>query len=136
MFMLRSVPAICSGDKRSRSMWDTTRSARYPEELSLRSTNPAAGMYLLQGPRWPSSHHRHLDYVSTLNSQLSTDGRWRSVNQASDAAKTLALGLTELNGGALFNAEFFIKHRGSTVPDGSDVAAAPITWYRTRVFKK
>ncbi|MBU0901407.1 MAG: YegP family protein, partial [Gammaproteobacteria bacterium] len=33
-----------------------------------------------------------------------------------------ALGLTELNGGALFNTEFGIRHRGSTVPERSGVA--------------
>ncbi|TBU86331.1 hypothetical protein DNK44_23505 [Pseudomonas dryadis] len=30
--------------------------------------------------------------------------------------------MTDLNGGALFNAEFGIKHRGSTVPERSGVA--------------
>ncbi|WP_238762248.1 hypothetical protein, partial [Pseudomonas aeruginosa] len=29
---------------------------------------------------------------------------------------------TDLNGGALFNAEFGIRHRGSTVPERSGVA--------------
>ncbi|MEV1620550.1 hypothetical protein ABZR00_32700, partial [Pseudomonas aeruginosa] len=33
-----------------------------------------------------------------------------------------ALGTTDLNGGALFNAEFGIRHRGSTVPERSGVA--------------
>ncbi|WP_218575103.1 MULTISPECIES: hypothetical protein, partial [unclassified Pseudomonas] len=33
-----------------------------------------------------------------------------------------ALGMTDLNGGALFNAEFGIRHRGSTVPERSGVA--------------
>jgi hypothetical protein len=32
------------------------------------------------------------------------------------------LGTTDLNGGALFNAEFGIRHRGSTVPERSGVA--------------
>jgi hypothetical protein len=32
------------------------------------------------------------------------------------------LGLTDLNGGALFNAEFGIRHRGNTVPERSGVA--------------
>jgi hypothetical protein len=32
------------------------------------------------------------------------------------------LGMTDLNGGALFNAEFGIRHRGSTVPERSGVA--------------
>jgi hypothetical protein len=30
--------------------------------------------------------------------------------------------MTDLNGGALFNAEFGIRHRGSTVPERSGVA--------------
>ncbi|WP_228390349.1 hypothetical protein, partial [Pseudomonas helleri] len=33
-----------------------------------------------------------------------------------------ALGMTDLNGGALFNAEFGIRHRGSIVPERSGVA--------------
>ncbi|WP_234451944.1 hypothetical protein, partial [Pseudomonas sp. MF6776] len=32
------------------------------------------------------------------------------------------LGMTDLNGGALFNAEFGIRHRDSTVPERSGVA--------------
>ncbi|OPE09098.1 hypothetical protein APA58_33925 [Pseudomonas aeruginosa] len=32
------------------------------------------------------------------------------------------MGTTDLNGGALFNAEFGIRHRGSTVPERSGVA--------------
>jgi hypothetical protein len=32
------------------------------------------------------------------------------------------LDTTDLNGGALFNAEFGIRHRGSTVPERSGVA--------------
>jgi hypothetical protein len=32
------------------------------------------------------------------------------------------LGMTDLNGGALFNAEFGIRHRGSTVLERSGVA--------------
>ncbi|WP_222936259.1 hypothetical protein, partial [Pseudomonas gessardii] len=33
-----------------------------------------------------------------------------------------ALGIADLNGGAFFNAEFGIGHRGSTVPERSGVA--------------
>ncbi|MGH8601400.1 MAG: hypothetical protein ACREXR_01050, partial [Gammaproteobacteria bacterium] len=36
--------------------------------------------------------------------------------------QAVALGMTELKGGALFNAEFGIRHRGSTVPEWSGVA--------------
>ncbi|MDV7898378.1 hypothetical protein ACIUZM_07450, partial [Pseudomonas aeruginosa] len=43
-----------------------------------------------------------------------------------------ALGTTDLNGGALFNAEFGIRHRGSTVPERSGVALSfcrrPASW--------
>ncbi|MBU1860545.1 MAG: hypothetical protein KKD30_11370, partial [Gammaproteobacteria bacterium] len=40
----------------------------------------------------------------------------------SNAAQAEALSLTELNDGALFDAEFGIGHRGSTVPERSGVA--------------
>jgi hypothetical protein len=33
-------------------------------------------------------------------------------------AQAKALGMTDLNSGALFNAEFGIRHRGSTLPEG------------------
>ncbi|WP_223865694.1 hypothetical protein, partial [Pseudomonas aeruginosa] len=42
-----------------------------------------------------------------------------------------ALGTTDLNGGALFNAEFGIRHRGSTVPERSGVA---LSFCRRQVF--
>ena len=54
--------------------------------------------------------------------QLTADSRGRSVDQASNPAQAEALGLTDLNGGALFNAEFGIRHRGNTVPERSGVA--------------
>ncbi|QOZ97688.1 hypothetical protein Pstu14405_21210 [Stutzerimonas stutzeri] len=40
------------------------------------------------------------------------------------------MGTTDLNGGALFNAEFGIRHRGSTVPERSGVA---LSFCRRRV---
>ncbi|TBU86774.1 hypothetical protein DNK44_21970 [Pseudomonas dryadis] len=40
--------------------------------------------------------------------------------------------MTDLNGGALFNAEFGIKHRGSTVPERSGVA---LSFCRRRFIK-
>ncbi|MHC3751428.1 hypothetical protein ACYKDZ_21415, partial [Stutzerimonas stutzeri] len=43
-----------------------------------------------------------------------------------------ALGTTDLNGGALFNAEFGIRHRGSTVPERSGVA---LSFCRRPLFK-
>ncbi|WP_303878083.1 hypothetical protein, partial [Stutzerimonas kunmingensis] len=42
------------------------------------------------------------------------------------------LGTTDLNGGALFNAEFGIRHRGSTVPERSGVA---LSFCRRQVIK-
>jgi superfamily I DNA and/or RNA helicase len=39
--------------------------------------------------------------------------------------------MTDLNGGALFNAEFGIRHRGSTVPERSGVA---LSFCRRRVL--
>lgn len=45
-----------------------------------------------------------------------------AVDQAGNPAQAEALGMTDLNGGALFNAEFGIIHRGSTVPERSGVA--------------
>lgn len=58
----------------------------------------------------------------SIASQLPADGRGGTVDQASNPAQAEALGLTELNGGAFFNAEFGIGHRGSTVPEWSGVA--------------
>ncbi|WP_206540864.1 hypothetical protein, partial [Pseudomonas helleri] len=43
-----------------------------------------------------------------------------------------ALGTTDLNGGALFNAEFGIRHRGSTVPERSGVA---LSFCRRRFYQ-
>src|SRR5690606_38170672 len=53
---------------------------------------------------------------------LTADGRGRAVDQAGDPAQAEALGMTDLNGGAFFNAEFGIGHRGNTVPERSGVA--------------
>ncbi|MDV5221790.1 hypothetical protein RZ767_022090, partial [Pseudomonas aeruginosa] len=44
-----------------------------------------------------------------------------------------ALGTTDLNGGALFNAEFGIRHRGSTVPERSGVA---LSFCRRRIKQR
>jgi hypothetical protein len=53
-----------------------------------------------------------------------------SVDQVGNPTQAEALGMTDLNGGALFNAEFGIKRRGSTVPKSqvlhSDFAAASL----------
>jgi hypothetical protein len=44
------------------------------------------------------------------------------------------LGMTDLNGGALFNAEFGIRHGGSTVPERSGVALSFCRRQRFRVL--
>src|SRR5690606_2635538 len=58
----------------------------------------------------------------TVATHLTADGRGRAVDQAGDPAQAEALGMTDLNGGAFFNAEFGIGHRGNTVPERSGVA--------------
>src|SRR5690606_33433689 len=58
----------------------------------------------------------------TVATHLTVDGRGRAVDQAGDPAQAEALGMTDLNGGAFFNAEFGIGHRGNTVPERSGVA--------------
>lgn len=54
--------------------------------------------------------------------QLPADGRGGSFDQAGDSAHTEVLSVTDLNGGALCDAEFGIGHRGSTLPVWSGVA--------------
>ena len=60
-------------------------------------------------------------YIS-IAEQLPADGRRGSGDQASNLAQAEPLGTADLNGGAFFNAEFGIRHRGSTVPEKSGVA--------------
>jgi hypothetical protein len=87
------------------------------QQLSHRSTNLAAGVHLLLG---------YAGRVATagisIAAQLPADGRRGSGDQAGNPTQAEALGMTDLNGGALFNAEFGIRHRGSTVPERSGVA--------------
>ena len=87
------------------------------QPLSHWPTNLAAGLHLLLG---------HTGRVAatgiSIAAQLSADGRRGSGDQAGNPTQTEALGITDLNGGALFNAEFGIRHRGSTVPERSGVA--------------
>jgi hypothetical protein len=68
----------------------------------------------------------HAGLVATANlaieAKLSADGRRGSADQAGIPVQAKALGMTGLNGGALFKAEFRIRHRGSTVPEMSGVA--------------
>lgn len=59
---------------------------------------------------------------TSVTAQLPADGRRGSVDQAGNPTQAEALGTTDLYGGALFNAEFGIRHRGSTVPERSGVA--------------
>ncbi len=65
---------------------------------------------------------------STLLAQMLADGRRGSVDQAGNPTQAEALGMTDLNGGALFNAEFGIRHRAAPYRKGqvlhSDFAAA------------
>src|SRR5690606_14522196 len=61
-------------------------------------------------------------FMERLPTHLTADGRGRAVDQAGDPAQAEALGMTDLNGGAFFNAEFGIGHRGNTVPERSGVA--------------
>ena len=87
------------------------------QKLALRATNLAPNAHLSLG-----AAGRVSTTTASIALQLSTDGRGRPVNQASNAAQGEALSLTELNDRALFNAEFGIGHRGSTVPERSGVA--------------
>ena len=86
-------------------------------KLALGATNLAPNVHLLLG-----AAGRVSTTTASIALQLSADGRGRPVNQASNAAQAEALSLTELNDGALFDAEFGIGHRGSTVPERSGVA--------------
>src|SRR3990167_2155984 len=87
------------------------------KQLSHRSTNLAAGLHLLLG---------HTGRVTatgiSIAAQFPADGRRGSGDQAGNPAQAEALRMTDLNGGALFNAEFGIRHRDSTVPERSGVA--------------
>ena len=87
------------------------------QQLLLRSTHLTAGLHLLLG---------HAGRVAatgiSIAAQLPADGRRGSVDQAGNPAQAETLGMTDLNGGALFNAEFGIRHRDSTVPERSGVA--------------
>ena len=87
------------------------------QQFSHRSTNLTAGLYLLL-----SDTGRVTTTGISVAAQLPADGRRRSVDQAGNLAQAKALGMTDLNGDALFNAEFGIRHRGSTVPERSGAA--------------
>lgn len=57
-----------------------------------------------------------------IATQLSTDGRRRSTDQASNPAQAEALDATKLDGHTLFDAEFVIGRRANTVPARIGVA--------------
>lgn len=77
MSMLRSLPAICSGDKRSRSMWVTSSKRSLPGTAFALVDKPGGGPASAAGPRGPSSRHR-----LSIAAQLPADGRWGAGDQA------------------------------------------------------
>jgi hypothetical protein len=87
------------------------------QQLSLGSTNLTAGLHLLL-----SDTGRVAASGISVAAQLPADGGRGSVDQAGNLAQAKTLGMTDLNSGALFNAKFGIRHRGSTVPERSGVA--------------
>ena len=87
------------------------------KQLSHRSTNLAAGLHLL-----PGRTGRVTTAGTSIAAQLPADGRRGSGDQAGNPTQAEPLGTADLNGGAFFNAEFGIRHRGSTVPERSGVA--------------
>src|SRR5690606_8605951 len=86
-------------------------------QLARRPTRLATGLH--SSLRRPG---RVVPAGVTVATHLTADGRGRAVDQAGDPAQAEALGMTDLNGGAFFNAEFGIGHRGNTVPERSGVA--------------
>ena len=102
------------------------------QQLSLGSTNLTAGLHLLL-----SDTGRVAASGISVAAQLPADGGRGSVDQAGNLAQAKALGMTDLNGGALFNAKFGVRHRGSTVPERSGVALSfrrrpAYTWVKNR----
>lgn len=87
------------------------------QQLARRPTDLATSLHPLLGHAG-----RVLTTGITVAAQLTADGRGGSVDQAGNPAQAEALGVTNLNGGALFDAEFGIGHRGNTVPERSGVA--------------
>ncbi len=81
------------------------------QQLSHRSTNLAAGLHLL-----PGRTGRVTTAGISIAAQLPADGRRGSGDQAGNPTQAETLGMTDLND-ALFNAEFGVRHRGSTVPE-------------------
>lgn len=57
-----------------------------------------------------------------FTTQLPPDGRGGSIDQAGNPSLTEASGMIDLDSGAHCNAKLGIGHRGSTVPERSDVA--------------
>jgi hypothetical protein len=87
------------------------------QQLSLRPADLTSSTHLFLGRTG-----RVATAELSIAAHLPADRRWGSVDQASNPAQAKALGMSDLNGGALFNAEFGIRYRGSTIPERSGVA--------------
>ncbi len=114
MFMLRSLPAICSGDKPSRSIWTHQLEALTArQQLCTEVADLAADLHLLLG-----QHGRVAAARGSVAAQLPADGRRGSADQAGNPPQAETLGTADLNGGAFFNAEFGIRHRAAPYRKG------------------
>ena len=98
-------------------LWSAYEALATRQQLSHRSTSLAAGLHLLL-----SNAGRVATTGTSIAAQLPADGRRRSGDQASNLAQPESLGAADLNGGAFFNTEFGIRHRGGTAPERSGVA--------------
>ena len=83
------------------------------QQLSLRPADLAPGTHLLLGRTG-----RVMTAGLSIAPHLPADGRGGSVDQAGNLTQAEALGMTDLNGGALFNAEFGIRHRAAPYRKG------------------
>ena len=106
-----------------------TRSAHHPATAFASVDTPDGGLHLLLGRAG-----RVAATDISIAAQLPADSRRGSGDQASNLAQAEPLGTADLNGGAFFNAEFGIRHRGSTVPERSGVALSFCRRPRRTVF--
>ena len=83
------------------------------QQLSLGPADLASGAHLLLGRTG-----RVMTAGLSIAANLSADCRRGSVDQAGNLTQAEALGMTDLNGGALFNAEFGIRHRAAPYRKG------------------
>jgi hypothetical protein len=83
------------------------------QQLSHGPTSLAAGLHPLL-----SHTGRVAASCISIAAHLSADRRRGSVDQAGNPAQAEALGMTNLNGGTLFNAEFGIRHRAAPYRKG------------------